>query len=94
MITSYTYKIVATYPELGTMDILFSSDGYPDLLVGATMPITGQTIEDVVRAYAPLGQWIRGKLGFVEVPVDTTGVIEVPVATAQEIAVPSGIQTI
>lgn len=57
MITSYTYKIVATNPEMGAMEVEFSSPGLPTVLVGARMPYTDEDLDTVVRSFAPIGHW-------------------------------------
>lgn len=56
-ITSYTYKITATNPDIGAMEVEFSAAGLPTVLVGARMPYQGEDLDALVRSFAPLGHW-------------------------------------
>lgn len=53
----YTYKIISTNPEARHMEVEFSSEGYPTVLVGTRLPLKGETLDDMLRLYAPIQYW-------------------------------------
>lgn len=54
---SYTYKVQAVYPESNCMDILFSSENLPDVLVSVRIPFEGENIDAVISSFAPFTIW-------------------------------------
>lgn len=82
MITSYTYKITATNPEMGAMEVEFSSPGLPTVLVGARMPYTDEDLDMVVRSFAPIGHWETVGKSVAEVVVGHEAAVDLTVAPA------------
>lgn len=60
MIIKYNYRIMKVDEETKTMEVLYTphrSDILKEYLVGAKLPHENQTLDDVIRSYAPLGLW-------------------------------------
>ena len=53
----YTYEIKRVDVNSGTMEVLYSSIDLPDLLVSVRLPFQGQSLEDTIRAAAPITEW-------------------------------------
>lgn len=55
----YTYEITRVDPEAKSMDIVYTSEQYGSITVGARMPWEGETVESVVRSFSPVRFWIE-----------------------------------
>lgn len=54
---SYTYQITRVDPTAKAMEIIYSSQGRQTMHIGGRMPYLGETLDQVVRMYAPLAFW-------------------------------------
>lgn len=78
MSISYTYTIVKIDEAAKSMDILYSSEGHQDILVGARIPWSDESVEAIVSMYAPIANWLETQKQFLPVQVNTSGVITTP----------------
>lgn len=90
MSISYTYTIVEVDESAKRMDILYSSEGYQDILVSARLPWSDESVEAIVLMYAPIPNWLETQKQLLAVEVNTSGTISVPtsspVPTEEELA--------
>lgn len=84
MISSYTYKITSTNPDLAAMTVEFSAPDYPTVEVGARMPFVGEALNDLIASIAPIGYWLDSKKAVAAVQVGATAAVTVPVVTPPE----------
>ena len=78
MSIQYSYEIVAVNEAARCMEVLYTSDGNPDVRMGARLPYEGEALEDVIKAYAPVSYWIELKTAVVVPQVGTAGVVVPP----------------
>jgi len=57
MSVNYRYEITKVDAAARCMEIEYSAEGYKTYTSGARLPSVGETVEDVVRMYAPLALW-------------------------------------
>jgi hypothetical protein len=81
MSIKYTYEIIAVDEAARCMEIVYSAQGRQPMHVGARLPYEGESVEQVVSAYAPVAFWQEQDRA-VQVPqVGLSGEID-PVAPA------------
>lgn len=73
MIVSYSYEIISVDKEFKTMEIVYTSEKYGILHVGARMPWKNETVEDIVLMYNPSAYWLEQDLEVSDVDVGITG---------------------
>jgi hypothetical protein len=87
---SYTYTILQVDESAKCMSILYSSEGYQDILVSARLPWSDESVEAIVSMYAPIPNWLETQKQLLPVEVNTSGTILVstasPVPTEEELA--------
>jgi hypothetical protein len=54
---SYQYEILSVDGAARCMEVLFKSDGLPDVTVSARIPFEGEDLDAVVRSFAPFAIW-------------------------------------
>ncbi len=80
----YTYEIVSVDEAARCMEVVYSSEGHQTMHIGARLPFEGESLEDVIKAFAPVSLWLELARS-VQVPaVGVTGVIEVPQNNASD----------
>jgi hypothetical protein len=85
--TKFTYTILRSEPDLGVMEVRYDREGYDAILVSAPLPREGETLDEILRAYAPIAAWSAAGSAFQNVAVDTQGELPIPVdETAPDIA--------
>jgi len=77
---NFTYLITAVDEVARCMEVVYSAEGHQTMHIGARLPFEGESLEDVVIAFAPIAYWKEQKLGLVVPAVGATGAIEVPMA--------------
>lgn len=75
MSITYTYTVIHSDLAAKSMVVEYEAEGYETFQIGAPLPVIGQTVEDVVKAYAPIPQWVQSKLDVQDVPVGASGSI-------------------
>jgi len=71
-----TYQVTEVYPETKTMLIVYTSEKYGTMTVGARMPWEGETLDDIAAMYSPLRYWIEQELAVAEVAVGASGTLQ------------------
>lgn len=69
----YTYKVTQVDEKNNHMILEFSAEGYTNIVVGARLPVEGETLADVAAMYVPQYYWEMQKKTFVVPEVGTTG---------------------
>jgi hypothetical protein len=57
MSIEYTYEIILVDAQARCMEIVYNAAGHPTMHIGARLPYEGETLEDVIRMYAPVRYW-------------------------------------
>lgn len=57
MSINYRYEIAVVNEVANCMEILYTAPGHPTQLIGARLPYEGESLEGVIRAYAPIVYW-------------------------------------
>jgi hypothetical protein len=69
----YTYKIIKVCNDTKTMDILYSSNEYGDLVVSGRLPYFNEALEDIVYMYNPSIYWTEKQKKYLDVSLNTVG---------------------
>ena len=72
---NYTYEITRVDAESKSMDIQYTSAEHGTVLVGARMPWDGETLENVVKAFAPTRYWAEKVAKVAKVAAGESGTI-------------------
>jgi hypothetical protein len=72
---TYTYEIIVVDQAARCMEVVYTSEGNPTMHIGARLPYEGETVEAVVKMYAPLRYWEEQKTPTVTVNVGQSGTI-------------------
>lgn len=91
-ITNFSYTIFAVDEAARCMEIIYTAEGHQTMHIGARLPFEGESLEDIVRAFAPILFW-KDQASSVVVPtVGITGTVNIPLPPAP-VAVPDAITT-
>ena len=96
MSITYTYTVISVDEAARCMEIVYEAAGHQTMHIGARLPYEGETLEEVVRMYAPVMSW-EAAVRIVIVPsVGATGVLAPLVIQTQPQAQPTttGSQTL
>lgn len=76
----YTYQVIGVNEEHKSMEIVYSSEGRQTIHVIASLPLVGQSIEQVIQQWAPTVNWLAEEqvFGTAEVGVAGNGAIQLP----------------
>jgi hypothetical protein len=74
--TTYTYEVTEVYPDSKTMLIVYTSEQYGTMTVGARMPWEGETLDDIAAMYSPIRYWIEQTLPVADVAVGASGTLQ------------------
>lgn len=70
MSIEYTYKIIAVDEAARCMEVVYSAEGHKTMHIGARLPFESESLEDVIKAFAPVAIWQESVL---PVAVPTVG---------------------
>lgn len=84
---TYAYKVINTNPDLKVMEVEYTAEGYPTVLVGMPFPKEGVELDTFVAAYSPIYRWLESTAVAVEVPVGTSGILTHDSAPAPTVAI-------
>lgn len=73
----YNYEIVSTDEASKTMLISYTAEGCAKHVISARLPMSEETVEDVVKIYAPIGTWIEENAERKSVTVGEAGQIAI-----------------
>ena len=84
MSITYTYEIIAVDEAARCMEVVYSAEGHQTMHIGARLPFEGESLENVIKAFAPVSLWIELATPVVAPQVGVTGTIEPPALGAPE----------
>jgi hypothetical protein len=70
---NFNYEIISVNEQARCMEIVYTAEGYPVQHIGARLPYEGETVEDIIRMYAPTTLWLELKKSVVTPAVGTSG---------------------
>lgn len=82
MSITYTYEIIKVDEAARCMEIVYTAEGHQTMHVGARLPFDGESLEDVVKAFAPVALW-----------TDLARAVQVPSVGAQGTVAPESAPT-
>jgi hypothetical protein len=74
----YNYEIIKVDEAARCMEVVYTSEGYQTMHIGARLPYEGETTEDIVKMYAPVRYWEEQNTPVVPVNVGQSGTVVVP----------------
>lgn len=76
MSIKYTYEIIKVDQEARVMEVVYSAEGHQTMHIGARLPFEGESLESVIKAFAPVPLWIELATPVVAPTVGLSGTIE------------------
>lgn len=92
-ITNFSYTIFAVNEAARCMEVIYTADGHQTMHVGVRLPFEGESLEDVIRAFAPISLWDEQTRVVVAPAVGVSGTLEVFNAPQPSEAVGSTVTT-
>jgi hypothetical protein len=81
MSITYTYEIISVNESARCMEVVYSAEGHKTLHIGARLPFEGESLEAVIKMYAPLPYWHEAKRNVAPPQVGTSGQLQEIVIT-------------
>ena len=75
MSITYTYEIISVDQVARCMEVVYSAEGHQTMHIGARLPFEGESLEAVIKAFAPVPLWLELATPVVAPPVGLSGVI-------------------
>lgn len=72
---TYNYEIISVDQAARCMEVVYASDGNPTMHISARLPYEGETVEAIVKMYAPVRYWEALKLPVLVPDIGASGVI-------------------
>jgi hypothetical protein len=72
---TYTYKIIKVDEAARCMEVVYSANGHQTMHIGARLPYEGESLEAVIKMYAPVPFWVELATPVVVPQVGLTGII-------------------
>lgn len=69
----FSYEVVKVDYENKFMEVVYTAHGFEPVLVGTALPTTEDSLDDVVRAYAPRLIWEKTVATYQDIRVGTVG---------------------
>lgn len=69
----YTYEVLSIDSSDKSMLVVYKTSGLDDITVGVRTPFADETLEDVIRMYAPIPNWEEASKEYVTPAVGATG---------------------
>jgi len=76
-ITNFSYTVFLVNEAARCMEVIYTADGHQTMHVGARLPFEGESLEDVIRAFAPISLWDEQKRTVIAPTVGVSGTLEV-----------------
>lgn len=86
MSIEYTYEIISVNEQARNMEVVYTAPGYPTMHIGARLPYEGETLEAIIRMYAPVRFWEESTKTVVVPEVGVSGSLA-PLPTPTPVAV-------
>ena len=81
---TYTYQIIKVDEAARCMEVVYSSEGRQTIHVGARLPYEGESLDDVIKAFAPVPFWREQEMPVVAPPVGLSGTVVEAAPVLQE----------
>jgi len=57
MSINFNYEIISVNEEARCMEIIYTAENHPTQHIGARLPYEGESLESIIRMYAPVSYW-------------------------------------
>lgn len=57
MTIAYNYTIASVDGDAKCMEVVYEAEGCPTMRISTRLPFVDETVEDVVKLYAPINLW-------------------------------------
>lgn len=75
MSIQYTYQIISVDEAARCMEVVYSAEGHKTMHIGVRLPFEGESLESVIKSFAPVPLWIELATPVVAPPVGLSGTI-------------------
>ena len=75
MSIAYNYEIISVDEAARCMEVIYSAEGHQTMHISARLPFEGESLEDVIKAFAPVPLWTELATPVVAPQVGTTGTV-------------------
>jgi len=75
---TFTYTVAAVDEAARCMEVIYTSAGRQTMHIGTRLPFEGESLEDVILAFAPIAFWKEQVLSVIVPVIGLTGEITVP----------------
>lgn len=69
----YSYEIISVDNAARSMEVVYTSEQYGVMHIGARLPFEGESLEHVIAVFAPIQEWRQRDLGVVAPAPGTAG---------------------
>lgn len=93
MSIEFSYQIVSVDAQARCMEVVYAAEGHQTMHIGARLPFVGESLEDVIKMYAPIPLWLEAQMEVVVPDVGSSGTVIPPApepTVAQDQAVVTG----
>jgi hypothetical protein len=78
MTITYRYEVIKVDEAARCMEVVYASEGHQTMHIGARLPFQGETLESVIKAFAPVAYWRDQERAVVAPSVGVSGVMQEP----------------
>lgn len=75
----YTYEILNVDEDARCMEVSYKAEGFAPVIVGTSIPLEGELLEEVIRRFAPISFWEEKTKKVITPLVGTKGLVEIAV---------------
>jgi hypothetical protein len=72
---TYTYEIISVDEAARCMEVVYSAEGHQTMHISARLPFEGESLEAVIKAFAPVPLWLELATPVVAPQVGLSGTI-------------------
>jgi len=77
---TYTYEIIAVNEAARCMEVVYSAEGHQTMHIGARLPFEGESLDDVIKMFAPVALWVEQATPVSVPSVGASGSVAVQIA--------------
>lgn len=85
MSIEFKYTIVNVDKAARCMEVVYEAEGHQTMHIGARLPFEGETLESVIRMFAPVSLWVQAMTPVVVPQVGASGVVAPQVEQQDEL---------
>lgn len=96
MSINFNYEIISVNEQARCMEIIYTAEGHPLQHIGARLPYEGESLESIIRMYAPVAYWEElqrvvvtpnvGEFGYIPVGDETLAALAANTSNTQPIS--------